>query len=391
MSQQSVGAPTGFRLTDEQEAIRSAVREFGRNEIEPVASNYDQDEKFPLDVIQKAAKYDLLAPSIPERYEGAGMDLVSRAVVTEELCRADPGIGTAIDLWAFESTIRVLNRYGDEWLKDEWFPRIANGESAVAIAISEPAHGSNVAGIETTATKDGAEYVVNGSKMWISSGTVADAVLTLVKTDPDASHRGISLLLIPTDSEGFSAEKITGKLGIRATDTAELRFDDVRVPEKYLVGEENQGFYYFAEAMEPARVQVAAEAVGIAQAAVDAATDYAMEREQFDQRIGEFQAVQHKIAEMATKTEACRSLTYRAATLVEDEVSHAERFASMAKYFSSERAVEVADEAIQVYGGAGYVNDHPVERYYRDARITKIYEGANEIQKNIIGQDVLGL
>ncbi|MFC4543353.1 acyl-CoA dehydrogenase family protein [Halosolutus amylolyticus] len=377
-----------FQLSEEQRAIRRTVREFGEAEIEPVAREHDENREYPHDLVQQAAEMDLVATGIPIEYGGAGMDLLSSVVVTEELWRADPGIGSAISSRGFGST--MIERFGDEWMKDEWLPKIASGDAACASAISEPAHGSNVAGMETRAEQDGDEYVLNGNKMWITNGTIADVAVVMAKTDPGAGHEGITAFLVPTDLDGFSAEKIDNKLGIRASDLAELILDDVRVPAENVVGTENAGFYQLMDFFAAGRVSVAAQAVGTAQAALDAALEYAGEREQFDQPIAEFQAIQHKLAEMATTVEAARSLTYRAATYAMDgDDQLAAKFASMAKLFASEHAVDVADEAIQVHGGAGYVSDHPVERYYRDARITKIYEGTSEIQKNIVADQLL--
>lgn len=376
-----------FQLSGEHEAIRKAVREFAEDEIQPVAREHDQSGEYPEELRREAAEYDFVAPNIPEEFGGAGMDKLSTTLVTEELWRADPGIGSAVGSAGFGSD--MLIEYGDEWMKEEWLPRIAAGESASASAISEPAHGSNVAGIETRAEQEGDEYVLNGNKMWITNGTVADVAVVMAKTDPGAGHRGITAFLVPTDTDGFTAEKIDNKLGIRASDLAELRIEDVRVPKKNIIGEKNEGFYQLMNFFASGRTSVAAQAVGAAQGALDAAKAYASEREQFDQPIAEFQAIQHKLAEMATDVEAARSLTYRAATAVENDRDDAVRFASMAKLFASEHAVDVADEALQVFGGAGYVTDHPAERYYRDARITKIYEGTSEIQKNIIADQLL--
>jgi alkylation response protein AidB-like acyl-CoA dehydrogenase len=379
-----------FQLTAEHEAVREAVREFGAAEIAPVAREHDETGRYPEDIRRKAAELDLVSPHIPVEYGGAGMDAVGRTVVTEELWRADPGIGSAVGSAGFGSS--MLLEYGDEWMKEEWLPRIASGESASCSCISEPGHGSNVAGMETTAERDGDGYVINGNKMWITNGTVADVAVVMAKTDPaaDPPHRGITAFLVPTETDGFRPTKIDNKLGIRASDLAEIVLDDVRVPADNVVGTENEGFYQLMDFFASGRTSVAAQAVGAAQGALDAAVDYANEREQFGQKIGEFQAIEHKIAEMATNVEAARSLTYRAASHVEGDTDDtAVRLASMAKLFASEHAVDVADEALQVHGGAGYVSDHPVERIYRDARITKIYEGTSEIQKNIISDRVL--
>ncbi|SEW23252.1 acyl-CoA dehydrogenase family protein [Natrinema salifodinae] len=394
-----------FQLSAEHEAIRDAVREFGENEIEPVAEEHDQAGEYPEELRRKAAEYDFVAPNIPIEYDGAGMDKLSTTIVTEELWRADPGIGSAVGSAGFGTDMIV--EFGDEWMKEEWLPKIANGEVASCSMISEPAHGSNVAGIETVAerdsaeetsadpseleaSEDGDEYVLNGNKMWITNGTVADVGVAMAKTSPGEGHRGITAFLVPMDADGIQTEKIDNKLGIRASDLAEVIIDDVRVPAENVIGEVDQGFYQLMEFFASGRTSVAAQAVGAAQGALDAAIEYANQREQFDQKISEFQAIQHKIAEMATKVEAARSLTYRAATQVEQNNQDvAAQYSSMAKLFASEISVEVADEGVQVHGGSGYVTDYPAERYYRDARITKIYEGTSEIQKNIIADQIL--
>jgi alkylation response protein AidB-like acyl-CoA dehydrogenase len=258
-------------------------------------------------------------------------------------------------------------------------------------AISEPDTGSDVSSVSTSAEKDGDEWVVNGNKMWITNGSVGDYYVVLCQTDPDADGRynGFSQIVVESDREGFEAEKITGKLGIRASDTAELILDDVRVPEENLVGTRGMGFLQQMQFFDATRTAVAAQGVGIAKGACEAALYYAEEREQFDRPISEFQAIQHKLAEMHTQTEAARNLTYKAAWNV-DQGEDITKLASMAKEYASQVAVDVADEAVQIHGGAGYVNDFPVERFYRDAKITQIYEGTTEIQKNIIARELLG-
>ncbi|WP_348612150.1 acyl-CoA dehydrogenase family protein [Halobaculum rarum] len=380
-----------FQLSSEQEAIRDVVREFGENEIRPVAREHDETREYPDDLVEEAAQYDLVAPTIPEEYGGAGMDLLTSVVVTEELWRADPGIGSAIGSRGFGTT--MIQEFGDEWMKAEWLPKVAAGDAATCSCISEPAHGSDVAGIETRAEldEDAGEWVLNGDKMWITNGTIADVAVVMAKTSPGERHRGITAFLVEADREGFEPTKIDNKLGIRASDLAEIRLDDVRVPEDNVIGAVDQGFYQLMAFFAGGRTSVAAQAVGAAQGALDAAIEYAEEREQGGQKIKEYQAISHKIAEMATNVEAARSLTYRAASVVDEGGNDqlAAKFASMAKLFASERAVEVADEGIQVHGGAGFVTDHPAERFYRDARITKIYEGTSEIQKNIISDQVL--
>lgn len=377
-----------FQLSDEQQAVREVVRDFGMNEIRPVAREHDEEKTYPHDLVEQAAEYDLVSPTISEEYGGAGMDMLTGVIVTEELWRADPGIGSAIGSRGFGSS--MIQEYGDEEMKEEWLPKVASGEVATCSCISEPAHGSNVAGIETRAEKEDGDWVIDGNKMWITNGTIADAAVVMAKTDPDAGHRGITAFFVQTDADGFNTSKIDNKLGIRASDLAEITLNDVRIPEENVIGEVNNGFYQLMSFFAGGRANVAAQALGTAQAALDEAIDYANEREQGGKPIKEYQAISHKIAEMATNVEAARSLTYRAASHVMDgEDQMAAKFASMAKLFASEHSVDVADEAIQVHGGAGFVSDHPVERFYRDARITKIYEGTSEIQKNIIADQML--
>lgn len=377
-----------FHLTAEQEAIRRAVREFGEGEIAPIARECDVEKRYPHDVYKKAAEYDFIAPSIPEEYGGAGMDLLSTVIVEEELWRADTSIGYV--LGANSTQIFLLQKYGSNAQKNEWLPKIASGDALMAFAVSEPGTGSDVGGMETVAERDGDEWVIDGQKVWISEGTIADVCMVFAKTDPGAGHRGISAFLVPTDTDGYDATEITDKLGLRCGNLAEVHLDGVRVPEDALLGEENEAFYYLMDSFNEGRIRTAAQGVGTAQAALDAAVEYAGEREQFDQPIGDFQAIRHKLAEMATKLETARAITYWAADRVHRDEEAANRLSSIAKLYTSEIAVEVADEAVQVFGGAGFVSDHPVERYYRDSRILKIYEGTSEIQKNIIGDELLG-
>ncbi|QLD87651.1 acyl-CoA dehydrogenase family protein [Natronomonas salina] len=377
-----------FELTPEQEAVRQAVREFGDEEIRPVAKEYEAEQRYPADLLSEAAALDLVAPHVPEAYGGAGMDAISTIVVTEELWRADPGVGGSIAAADFGTG--MLLEFGDEWMKEEWLPRVTGGETPIATGISEPAHGSNVAGMETTAEKDGDEWVVDGTKMWITNGSVADVAIIMAKTSPEDGHAGITAFLTETDVDGYEATPIRNKLGIKAQDTAEIVVDGLRVPEENVVGEVDEGFYQLMQFFAAARADVAGQATGVAQAALEEAVAYADEREQFDQKIAEFQAIRHKIAEMATDVEAARSLAYRAGGALEaGDDALATRLCAMAKLFASEHAVDVTDEAIQVHGGAGYVTDHHVERFYRDARVTKIYDGTSEVQKNIVADSLL--
>jgi alkylation response protein AidB-like acyl-CoA dehydrogenase len=379
-----------FSLTKDQRRLRDNVRAFGREEIAPVALEYERKAEFPAEVFQAAADQGFVGSMIPSEYGGPGRDMVESAIVTEQLWRADTGVGWAIGLSGFDGNVYMLENFGDEWMKEEFFPQLAAGDLIDGIAVTEPEAGSNVANIQTTAERDGDEWVINGKKKFIGNGAIADYLLTIVKTDPGAGHKGISLFYVPTDTDGLEAESIEHTFGGRAANVALVDFENVRVPASNLIGEENKGFYHFMESLEYGRVSVAARAVGSAQAALDAAVEYAENRVQFDQPIAEHQAIRHKIAEMTTNIEAARVMLYRAAELVAMADDRASHYANMAKLFASEIAVEVTDEAIQIHGGNGYLGEHDVERYYRDARGTKIYEGTSEIQKNIIAKEVLG-
>ena len=381
-----------FGLSQEQKQIRDEVRKFAENEIEPIASEYDREEKYPHEIIDKAAEMGMTGPNIPIEYGGAGYSNVDTMIIVEELFAADPGVALSLVSTAF-GTENIME-FGTEEQKEEYLEPVARGEMITGAAISEPHAGSDVSSISTTAEKDGDEWVINGNKMWITNGTVADYVVMLCQTDPDASGRynGFSQIIVETDRDGFEAEKITGKMGIRASDTAELILNDVRVPEENLVGTRGAGFLQQMQFFDETRTAVAAQGVGIAKGAADRALQYSQEREQFGREIGEFQAIQHKLADMYTKIEAARMLTYKSAWAVDndDDDTNLTKLASMAKEYASRIAVDVADEAVQIHGGAGFVDDFDVERFYRDAKITQIYEGTTEIQKNIIARELQG-
>ncbi|WP_096393090.1 acyl-CoA dehydrogenase family protein [Halorubrum trapanicum] len=378
-----------FQLTDEQKQLREEVRKFADEEIRPVATEYDVDEAYPHEVMEKAADMGLLAPHVPVEYGGIGYSSLENAILTEELFAADPGIGLCISSAGFGA--EALMEFGTEEQKERVLPEVTAGDAVMGSAISEPQAGSDVTSVATRAEKDGDEWVINGSKMWITNGTVADYFVVVCETDPEIDDRysGYSQILVEADRDGLTRDKITGKLGIRASDTAELRFDDVRVPEENLIGQRGMGFLQLMQFFDETRTAVAAQGVGIARGAAERALEYAEEREQFDRPISDFQAIKHKLAEMHTNTEAARWLTYRSAWAVDNESGDLTALASMAKEFASRTAVEVADEAVQVHGGAGFVNDHDVERLYRDAKITQIYEGTTEIQKNIVARELL--
>jgi alkylation response protein AidB-like acyl-CoA dehydrogenase len=379
-----------FELPEELQQLQKEVRRFGEDEMLPVATEHDEEESIPYDLIEKGAEMGLTGAQIPVEYGGAGYDAVEVAVLVEELYAVDPGTAAAILSTAFGS--EAIAAFGTEEQKEEYLPPLTTGDAIMGSAISEPHAGSDVASISTSAEKDGDEWVINGNKMWITNGSIGDYFLVLCETNPNAEGRynGFSQIIVESDRDGFESDKITGKMGIRASDTAELIFDDVRVPEENLVGNRGAGFLQQMQFFDEARTQVAAQGVGLAKGAYERALEYAKEREQFGQPIAEFQAIQHKLAKMATDTEAARQLTYKSAWSVENEDEQLTALASMAKEYASRVAVEVADEAVQIHGGSGYVNDFDVERFYRDAKITQIYEGTTEIQKNIIARELLG-
>ncbi|AFO58708.1 MULTISPECIES: acyl-CoA dehydrogenase family protein [Natrinema] len=377
-----------FGLSEEQEQIRDEVRRFAENEIVPNAEEYDTEEKFPHEIVDKAAEMGLVGSSIPIEYGGAGYSTLESAIIAEELFSHDPGIALSIMACSFGT--EAIREFGTEDQKERFLEPVATGEKISGAAISEPDTGSDVSSVSTRAEKDGDEWVINGNKMWITNGTVGDFFVVFCKTDPDADGRydGFSQIIVESDRDGVSSDKITGKLGIRASDTAELIFDNVRVPEENLVGDRDAAFLQQMHFFDATRTGVAAQGLGIAKGALEAALDYAEDREQFGQSISEFQAIQHKLSEMATETEAARNLTYKAAWNV-DQGNDITKLASMAKEYASRVAVEVSNEAVQIHGGSGYVNDFPVERFYRDSKITQIYEGTTEIQKNVIARELL--
>ncbi len=379
-----------FGLTDEQKQLKKTVREFSNEEIRPVAREYDRTESYPWEVVEKAAANGLLAPQIPMEYGGAGYDVLETALVVEELFAADPGVGLCVSSSGFGT--EAIIGFGTDEQKERFLEPVANGEMISGAAISEPDTGSDVSSVSTRAEKDGDEWVIDGNKMWITNGSVGDFFVVLCETDPDAEGRynGFSQIVIEADREGFEAEKITGKMGIRASDTAELILDDVRVPEENLIGTRGAGFLQVMQFFDETRTGVAAQAVGIAKGAAERALEYAEEREQFGRPIGEFQAIQHKLADMHTNAEAARNLTYKSAWSVDHADGQLTKLASMAKEFASRVAVENADECVQIHGGAGYVDDFDAERIYRDAKITQIYEGTTEIQKLIIARELQG-
>jgi alkylation response protein AidB-like acyl-CoA dehydrogenase len=373
-----------FELTREQKDIQQAAREFAEGEFDKdLAIKHEREHSFPRSVWKKACQLGFLGIHFPEELGGQGLGVLENALVIEEFCRRDSGIGVALSLADFASDI-VL-RHGTQEQKAAILPAIAAGKMISAGCFTEPNHGSDITAMDTSAVKDGDAWVVNGTKTFITNGGIADIYIVLCQTDPAAQppHRGQSLLLVPRGAPGLDAAEVGEKMGIRMTSTAEVSFSGVRVPLENLVGEEGKGFYHVLEFFSESRIEVAASAVGIAQGAFDRALEYAKQRKQFGQRLADFQVTQHKLADMATQIEAARLLTHKAAWLV-DQGKPDPKATSMAKLHAGRTAVYVADEAVQILGGYGYILEYEVERFFRDAKITEIYEGTKEIQKNVI-------
>ncbi|MCL5257340.1 MAG: acyl-CoA/acyl-ACP dehydrogenase [Chloroflexi bacterium] len=379
-----------FELTKEQKAIQKAAWDFANGEFtKEYALECDQNHTFPEDLFKKAAGLGLVGIHLPEEYGGQGYGLLEAVLVCEAMCRKDPGLGMAINLGAFASQIIAL--FGTEEQKLAYLPQVASGDLMTGAAFTEPDHGSDITDMATTAMREGGEYVINGSKTFITNGLNAGVISFLCKTDLKANppHRGLSLIAVETNREGFEATDAGPKMGLHGSTTAELSLKNVRVPVSNLLGQENRGFYQSLEFFNGSRVEVAAQALGGAQAAFDRVVSYVKQRQQFGRRLADLQVTQHKVADMATKIEAARLITYKAAWTYDNKGPNPS-LSSMAKFYAARAAVEIADEAIQMLGGNGYFTENEVERIFRDVRVTEIYEGTREIQKNTIASNILG-
>ncbi len=374
-----------FELNEEQRDIKKAAQEFCEQELTPeLALEFDKKEEFPTELYQKAAKLGFTSMRFPERYDGQGYGLLEDCLVTEEMCRIDPGLGIAIMSATFALPDIVL-AHGTEKQKKKYIPPLCRGEKISAGAFTEPEHGSDLSLMDTTAVKNGEGWVINGDKQFITNAPVADCFCVLCQTDPEAkpTYRGESLFLVDRDRPGLDITQLKDKMGIRPAVTGSVALSDVEVGEDDLLGELNKGFYYVLEFFDGSRIPVAAQAVGMAQGAFERAFSYAKERKQFRSPIIEFQGVSFKLADMATKIEAARLLTHKAAWMF-DQGKTDPMLTSMAKAYASKVAMEVTDEAIQIHGGYGYLADYHVERFHRCAKITEIYEGTTEMQKATI-------
>ncbi len=390
-----VPATLSLALSEEHELLLAAVRDFARREIAPIAAEFDETGEFPLETVRKMGAMGLMGIEVPEEYGGAGLDALAHALAMIEIAKADASHSTIMSVHnsLYCYPIQV---FGTERQKREWIKPVASGEQIGAYSLTEPMSGSDAGNMASRANLDeaGARYIINGRKSWVTSGPVADRLILFTMTAAAAKQRGITAFLIDTSQPGFSRGKVEPKLGIRASATSEIIFENYLCPVENVLGQVGQGFKIAMTVLDAGRIGIAAQALGIAEAAYEAALEYAREREAFGAPIGSFQMIQQKIADMKTRIEASRALLYQAILAKQRALAIGARYtseASMAKLFCSETAAYVTDEAIQIHGGLGYSKEMPVERYYRDARITRIYEGTSEIQRMVIARNELGL
>ncbi len=374
-----------FALTEEQRMIQDLAYKFAVREMAPLAKQCDREESWPRELWKKGCEAGLVAAVVPEEYGGPGYGWMEVVLITEQLARIDLGLCLAVHGTPFGSENILL--YGTHEQKQKYLPKIVSGEAISAGAFTEPDAGTDVAAVRTRAVQDGDQFVINGSKMFITNGTICDFMVALCVTDPDAPkrHERHSLIIVEADRPGITRNKIRGKMGIRASDTAEIVFEDVRVPQANLVGQRGRGFQQLMHFFDATRLTVAAQGVGLAQGALDKTLQYVSQRHTFGQPLAANQGVQFQLAEMATRIELARNITYKAAWQL-DQGKIDSKLNAMAKYYSGETAVRVCDKALQLHGGYGYIDEYDVQRFYRDAKILEIYEGAKEAEKMIIAR-----
>ncbi len=386
-----------LKLSDEHRMIRDMARDFAETEIAPIAAEYDETGEFPRETIKKMGAHGFMGIAVPEEYGGVGMDTLAYVLALEEISKADGSHGVIMSV-CNSLYCYGLMRYGSEEQKQKYLRPVASGEAIGAYALTEPQSGSDAGNIRVTAelAPDGSHYLINGTKSWITSGPVAKYIVLFAQTDSDAKprYRGVSAFIIDTDAPGFERGKTEPKLGIRASATCEVHFDDYKCPVEARLGEDGEGFYIAMAVLDAGRIGIASQALGIAEAAYDASVEYARERTAFGQQIGHFQMIQQKLADMKTRIEASRLLIYQAALAKEEAHETGKRYSlesCMAKTFASETAMWVTTQAIQIHGGMGYSKEMPIERYFRDAKVTEIYEGTSEIQRMVIARIETGL
>lgn len=377
-----------YQLTEEQQMIQAMVREFAREVVLPTAAERDRTEEFPADNLKKMAELGLMGMTVPPEYNGAGADTVSYSVALQEIGYACAA--TAVIMSVHNSVAcGPVYLFGSEYLKETYLKPLAAGEKIGSFALTETGAGSDPAGQKTKAVRDGDSYVINGTKMFITTGKNSDLTVVTAYTDREKKHHGISAFVVEKRTPGFHVGKEEDKMGLRGSDTVELIFEDCRVPEENLLGNEGDGFVIAMASLDGGRIGIASQSVGLGQACLDAAVNYARERVQFNKPISQFQGIRWMIADMATQIEAARLLTFNAAAM-KDREENFSAAASMAKVFASEMANKVAYQALQIHGGYGYIKEFPVERFYRDARVLTIYEGTSEIQRIVVANHVIG-
>lgn len=374
-------------LSQEQEMVLRTSREFTNNEIKPVAHINDKEHRFPKEIVEKMGNLGFMGMMVPEEYGGGGMNTLSYAITVEQICKGCAATGT-IMLDNNSLACAPINAFGNEEQKKSYLTEIASGRKLGCFMLSEPEAGSDAASQKTTAVLNGDHYILNGTKSWVTNGAEAEIAIVFASTDSALKHKGISAFIVDMKSPGLKVGKLEDKLGIRASSTAQIFFEDCKVPRANILGEEGQGFRIALHTLDAGRIGVAAQAVGIAQAALEASVSYASERKAFGKPISDFQGLQFMMADMATKVEASRLLVWQAAVMKDKNMKFGKQSA-MAKLHSAETAMWVTTKAIQIHGGYGYTTDYPVERYFRDAKITEIYEGTSEVQRIVIARELL--
>ena len=373
--------------SEEHELVRSTAREFAEKHLKPGVIERDENAEFPSEQVTMMGELGFMGVMVPERWNGAGMDTISYTLIIEELSRVDASAGVIVSV-NNSLVCQIFVNYGNDWQKETYLTKLASGEQLGAFSLSEPQSGSDASNIHTVAEKNGPYYVLNGTKNWVTNGINSDVVIVMALTDKSVGHNGISAFIVPKDLDGFSVGKKEDKLGIRGSDTCELYFDNCQVPSENLIDKEGQGFRIALTTLDGGRIGIAAQALGIAQAALDKSVQYAKERKQFGKTIGSFGALQEKIALMGTNVEASRLLIQKAAVLKDAHKPYT-KAAAMAKSFASQTAMDAAIDCVQIFGGYGYMQEYGVERLMRDAKITQIYEGTTEIQQMVIAREIM--
>ena len=374
-------------LSEEQELVRNTACEFAEKHLKPGVIERDENAEFPFEQVKMMGELGFMGIMVPERWNGAGMDTISYTLIIEELSRVDASAGVIVSV-NNSLVCQIFVNYGNDWQKETYLTKLASGQQLGAFSLSEPQSGSDASNIHTVAEKSGQYYILNGTKNWVTSGINSDVVIVMALTDKSAGYNGISAFIVPKDLDGFSVGKKEDKLGIRGSDTCELYFDNCHVPIENLIDKEGQGFRIALATLDGGRIGIAAQALGIAQAALDKSVQYAKERKQFGKTIGSFGALQEKIALMGTNVEASRLLTQKAAVLKDAHKPYT-KAAAMAKSFASQTAMDAAIDCVQIFGGYGYMQEYGVERLMRDAKITQIYEGTTEIQQIVIAKEIM--